>query len=143
MLLPSHRRGNWIALKLRKLIKPAVRDQGPDRSPTSRHSPQASQSAEPLLFSGDSSFIGSGDSGGSSSTKGGAISPRRNSSEFDLLEFTRSSPIDSVAWVSSRFRLHCLSQESEESVHVRSSPQAERKMPPATVVSSTRLHHHN
>lgn len=90
--LSFHRRGNWITLKLKKLIKSNSREHGPDRPPTPTHSGVA----EPHLSCHDnSSFISSDGSGGSASTSAGdAISPRRNSSEYDLLEFTRSSPID-------------------------------------------------
>uniref|UniRef100_A0A8C4IGC6 Coiled-coil domain containing 88Aa n=1 Tax=Dicentrarchus labrax TaxID=13489 RepID=A0A8C4IGC6_DICLA len=96
---PPRRRGNWITLKLKKLIKSSSREHGPDRPPTPTHS----GAAEPPLFCHDnSSFISSDGSGGSASTSAGdAFSPRRNSSEYDLLQFTRSSPIDLVESVSS------------------------------------------
>uniref|UniRef100_A0A8C4NYJ0 Coiled-coil domain containing 88Aa n=1 Tax=Dicentrarchus labrax TaxID=13489 RepID=A0A8C4NYJ0_DICLA len=99
---PPRRRGNWITLKLKKLIKSSSREHGPDRPPTPTHS----GAAEPPLFCHDnSSFISSDGSGGSASTSAGdAFSPRRNSSEYDLLQFTRSSPIDLVESVSSKYQ---------------------------------------
>ncbi|KAG8015135.1 Girdin [Nibea albiflora] len=96
---PPRRRGNWITLKLKKLIKSSSREHGPDRPPTPTHSGVA----ESHHFCHDNnSFISSNGSGGSASTSAGdAISPQRNSSEYDLLQFTRSSPIDLALPVSS------------------------------------------
>ncbi|XP_051241075.1 girdin isoform X5 [Dicentrarchus labrax] len=76
---PPRRRGNWITLKLKKLIKSSSREHGPDRPPTPTHS----GAAEPPLFCHDnSSFISSDGSGGSASTSAGdAFSPRRNSNK--------------------------------------------------------------
>ncbi|XP_068445070.1 girdin-like isoform X5 [Clinocottus analis] len=76
---PPRRRGNWITLKLKKLIKSNSREHGPDRPPTPTHSGVA----EPHLSCPDNnSFISSDGSGGSASTLAGdAISPQRNSNK--------------------------------------------------------------
>ncbi|XP_049900304.1 girdin-like isoform X2 [Epinephelus moara] len=74
---PPRRRGNWITLKLKKLIKSNSREHGLNRPPTPTHSGVA----EPHLPCLDnSSFISSDGSGGSASA-GDAISPRRNSNK--------------------------------------------------------------
>ncbi|XP_068585175.1 girdin [Cebidichthys violaceus] len=74
---PPRRRGNWITLKLKKLIKSSSREHGPDRPPTPTHSGVAEQH---LSRHDDNSFIGSDGSGGSASTSAGdAVSPQRNS----------------------------------------------------------------
>ncbi|XP_070771586.1 girdin [Enoplosus armatus] len=79
---PPRRRGNWITLKLKKLIKSSSREHGPDRPPTPTHSGVA----EPHLSCHDNnSFISSDGSGGSASTSAGdAISPQRNSTLSSL-----------------------------------------------------------
>uniref|UniRef100_A0A8C4IEU5 Coiled-coil domain containing 88Aa n=1 Tax=Dicentrarchus labrax TaxID=13489 RepID=A0A8C4IEU5_DICLA len=67
---PPRRRGNWITLKLKKLIKSSSREHGPDRPPTPTHS----GAAEPPLFCHDnSSFISSDGSGGSASTSAATL----------------------------------------------------------------------
>uniref|UniRef100_A0A4W5NWJ4 Coiled-coil domain containing 88Aa n=1 Tax=Hucho hucho TaxID=62062 RepID=A0A4W5NWJ4_9TELE len=85
---PPRRRGNWIALKMRKLMKPRSRERC---GPTSEHhrslTPTRSGSFEALPPTSPSasccqdngSFVGSDGSGGSTT------SPRRSSSEYDLL----------------------------------------------------------
>ncbi|XP_049428383.1 girdin-like isoform X5 [Epinephelus fuscoguttatus] len=74
---PPRRRGNWITLKLKKLIKSSSREHGLNRPPTPTHSGVT----EPHLPCHDnSSFISSDGSGGSASA-GDAISPRRNSNK--------------------------------------------------------------
>lgn len=79
-----HRRGNWITLKLKKLIKSSSREHGPDRPPTPTHSGVT----EPQLSCQDnSSFISSDGSGSSATSAGDAISPQRNS-EYDHLPLT-------------------------------------------------------
>uniref|UniRef100_A0A3P8QA12 HOOK N-terminal domain-containing protein n=1 Tax=Astatotilapia calliptera TaxID=8154 RepID=A0A3P8QA12_ASTCA len=86
---PPRRRGNWITLKLKKLMKSNSREHGPERPPTPTHSGVP----EPQLSCHDnSSFISSNGSGGSASTSAcDVISPQRNSSEYFLLKFKRSS----------------------------------------------------
>ncbi|XP_059185400.1 girdin-like [Centropristis striata] len=74
---PPRRRGNWITLKLKKLIKSNSREHGPDRPPTPTHSGMAETH---LPCHDNSSFISSDGSGGSASTSvGDAISPQRTS----------------------------------------------------------------
>lgn len=84
-----HRRGNWITLKLKKLMKSNSREHGPERPPTPTHTGVA----EPQLSCHDNSSFNSSDgSGGSASTSAcDAVSPQRNSSEYFLLKFSRSS----------------------------------------------------
>nr|XP_004539004.1 girdin isoform X4 [Maylandia zebra] len=76
---PPRRRGNWITLKLKKLMKSNSREHGPERPPTPTHSGVP----EPQLSCHDnSSFISSNGSGGSASTSAcDAISPQRNSNK--------------------------------------------------------------
>ncbi|XP_032398863.1 girdin isoform X5 [Etheostoma spectabile] len=74
---PPRRRGNWITLKLKKLIKSNSREHGPDCPPT----PTNSGFTDPHLTCQDnSSFISSDGSGGSASA-GDAISPHRKSNK--------------------------------------------------------------
>ncbi|KAK9539723.1 hypothetical protein VZT92_002225 [Zoarces viviparus] len=73
---PPRRHGNWITLKLKKLIKSNSREHGPDCPPTPTHSGVAEQH----LPCHENSFISSDGSGGSASTSAGdAVSPQRNS----------------------------------------------------------------
>ncbi|KAK5899848.1 hypothetical protein CesoFtcFv8_009277 [Champsocephalus esox] len=74
---PPRRRGNWITLKLKKLIKSNSREHGPDCPPT----PTDLGGMEPHLVSHDNgSFISSDGSGGSACTSAGdVISPQRHS----------------------------------------------------------------
>ncbi|XP_005925056.1 girdin isoform X7 [Haplochromis burtoni] len=76
---PPRRRGNWITLKLKKLMKSNSREHGPERPPTPTHS----RIPEPQLSCHDnSSFISSNGSGGSASTSAcDVISPQRNSNK--------------------------------------------------------------
>ncbi|XP_039469005.1 girdin isoform X4 [Oreochromis aureus] len=76
---PPRRRGNWITLKLKKLMKSNSREHGPERPPTPTHSGVP----EPQLSCHDnSSFISSDGSGGSASTSAcDVISPQRNSNK--------------------------------------------------------------
>ncbi|KAM9314792.1 girdin-like [Pholidichthys leucotaenia] len=74
---PPRRRGNWITLKLKKLIKSSSREHGPERPPTPTHSAVAE--SHPSSHD-NGSFISSDGSGGSASTSAGdAVSPQRNS----------------------------------------------------------------
>ncbi|XP_056228143.1 girdin-like isoform X3 [Seriola aureovittata] len=77
--LPLHKRGNWITLKLKKLMKSSSREHGPERPSTPKHSGVT----EPHLSSHDNgSFLSSDGSGGSASTSAGdAISPQRNNNK--------------------------------------------------------------
>ncbi|XP_035493864.2 girdin-like isoform X4 [Scophthalmus maximus] len=70
---PPRRRGNWITLKLKKLMKSSSREHGPERPPTPTH-PGVT---EPHLPGHDSSsFLSSEGSGGSAFT-----SPQRNNNK--------------------------------------------------------------
>lgn len=78
----SRRRGNWITLKLKKLMKSSSRDQDPEQAAT----PPPSDIAQSHNFCPDSgSCISSDGSGGSSSTSAGdTISPQHTDCEYDL-----------------------------------------------------------
>ncbi|XP_062303817.1 girdin-like isoform X2 [Osmerus eperlanus] len=84
---PPRRRGNWITLKMRKLMKPRSRERGSERTPGSPP-PTRSASREgppggpvPSSCRDDGSFVGSGGSASTSVTD--ALSPRRRSSNKD------------------------------------------------------------
>ncbi|XP_036965340.1 girdin-like isoform X2 [Acanthopagrus latus] len=93
---PPRRRGNWLTLKLKRLIKSSSREQGPDRPPTPTHSGTAESRH---LCHDSSSFISSDGSGGSASTSAGEamISPQRNSTLSSLAY--PSAPFDEEQWV--------------------------------------------
>ncbi|XP_029001655.1 girdin isoform X2 [Betta splendens] len=75
---PPRRRGNWITLKLKKLMKSSSREHGPERPPTPTHPGVA----EPPLSGGDSSsFVSFDGSGGSA---GDAPSPQHNSTSLKM-----------------------------------------------------------
>uniref|UniRef100_A0A3Q3LL32 Coiled-coil domain containing 88Aa n=1 Tax=Mastacembelus armatus TaxID=205130 RepID=A0A3Q3LL32_9TELE len=95
---PPRRRGNWLTLKLKKLIKSSSREYGPERPPTPTHSGVT----EPHLSCHDnSSFVSSDGSGGSASTSAcDALSPQRNSSEYSLLKLARVFLIDLAKLIS-------------------------------------------
>uniref|UniRef100_A0A671UDK5 Girdin-like n=1 Tax=Sparus aurata TaxID=8175 RepID=A0A671UDK5_SPAAU len=67
---PPRRRGNWLALKLKRLIKSSSREQGPERPPTPTHSGTAESHH---LCHDSSSFISSDGSGGSASTSAATL----------------------------------------------------------------------
>lgn len=76
------RRGSWITLKLRKLIKSSSREQGPDQPPALAQS----GIAQPQHFHQDNgSFVSSDSSGSSISTSAGdIISPQSTGCEYNL-----------------------------------------------------------
>ncbi|XP_035493858.2 girdin-like isoform X1 [Scophthalmus maximus] len=79
---PPRRRGNWITLKLKKLMKSSSREHGPERPPTPTH-PGVT---EPHLPGHDSSsFLSSEGSGGSAFT-----SPQRNNSALKMFPRMRN-----------------------------------------------------
>lgn len=80
---PPCRRGNWITLKLKKLMKSSSREQEPEQAAA----PPPSDVAQTQPFCPDSgSCVSSEGSGGSSSTSAGdGVSPQRADCEFDLL----------------------------------------------------------
>uniref|UniRef100_A0A8C9XV97 Coiled-coil domain containing 88Aa n=1 Tax=Sander lucioperca TaxID=283035 RepID=A0A8C9XV97_SANLU len=119
---PPRRRGNWITLKLKKLIKSNSREHGPDCPPT----PTSSGFTEPHLTCQDNSSFVSSDGSGGSALAGDAISPQRNSSEYDLLEFIRSSPIDLAEPVSSKYQSPPFTASAIDQ-EVRSSSEAGHK----------------
>uniref|UniRef100_UPI0037E8927B girdin n=1 Tax=Semicossyphus pulcher TaxID=241346 RepID=UPI0037E8927B len=123
---PPRRRGNWITLKLKKLIKSSSREHGLDPPPTPTHS----GIAEPHLPCHDnSSFISSDGSGGSASTLVvDAISPRRNSTTLKMFPrmrnrmkdrdkvkslFRRSMSLSSLAYPSALFEEGKRAESSE------------------------------
>ncbi|CAN9509953.1 unnamed protein product [Ophioblennius macclurei] len=93
---PPRRRGNWIAHKLKKLIKSNSREHGPERPPTPTHD-------------GGGSFVGSDGSGGSPSSAAAAVagdvsvSPRRHST-LSSLSFA-AAPLEATRWASSSEQL--------------------------------------
>ncbi|XP_041641582.1 girdin-like [Cheilinus undulatus] len=83
---PPRRRGNWIAHKLKKLIKSNSRDHGLYLQPT-----HTSGAETHLPCNDNSSFISSDGSGGSASTAAGdAISPRHNSTTLKMFPRMRN-----------------------------------------------------
>ncbi|KAM7418664.1 hypothetical protein PAMA_016001 [Pampus argenteus] len=98
---PPRRRGNWITLKLKKLIKSNSREHGPERPPTPTHSGVT----EPHHSCHDNtSFISSDGSGGSASTSAGdAISPQRNSTLSSLVY--PMAPLEDERWANSSEQL--------------------------------------
>uniref|UniRef100_A0A665TH45 Coiled-coil domain containing 88Aa n=1 Tax=Echeneis naucrates TaxID=173247 RepID=A0A665TH45_ECHNA len=87
---PPRRRGNWITLKLKKLMKSSSREHGSERPPTPTHSGVTDPHPSPHH---NGSLISSGGSGGQTTSAGEAVSPQRNSSEYSFHEFTRSSAV--------------------------------------------------
>ncbi|KAM6972453.1 girdin-like [Aplochiton taeniatus] len=93
---PPRRRGNWIALKMRKLIKPRSRERGRERGRERSLTPTRSGSCEviggsPLPCHDNGSFIGSDGSGGSASTSvTGALSPQRSSTALRIFPLMRN-----------------------------------------------------
>ncbi|XP_071360179.1 girdin-like isoform X2 [Trachinotus anak] len=82
---PPRRRGNWITLKLKKLMKSSSREHGPERPPTPTHSGVT----EPHLSSHDNgSFISS--DGSASTSAADAISPQRNSTTLKMFPRMRN-----------------------------------------------------
>ncbi|KAL2086762.1 hypothetical protein ACEWY4_017821 [Coilia grayii] len=99
---PPRRRGNWIALKMRKLIKSRSRerdrdqdrdhdrDRDQDRNHISSLTPMRSESCEGLPCHDNGSFVssqGSAESAANSLDDG--LSPKRSSSEYDLSRPTK------------------------------------------------------
>uniref|UniRef100_A0A672H1F9 Coiled-coil domain containing 88Aa n=1 Tax=Salarias fasciatus TaxID=181472 RepID=A0A672H1F9_SALFA len=81
---PPRRRGNWITLKLKKLMKSNSREHGPERPPTPTHS----GAAEPHDGSSSASLDGSG--GSASTAAGDAVSPRRHSTPLKMFPRMRN-----------------------------------------------------
>ncbi|XP_029990333.1 girdin isoform X2 [Sphaeramia orbicularis] len=85
---PARRRGNWLTLKLRKLMKSSSREQVTERPPTPTHSATTEQH---LTCHDNNSFISSDGSGGSASTLAGdVISPKRSSTTLKMFPRMRN-----------------------------------------------------
>lgn len=78
------RRGNWITLKMRKLMKTRARDQEHVHSPTLRS--ESCEGLDDLRCHDNGSFVGSQGSEESApnSLNGDTLSPKRSSSEYHL-----------------------------------------------------------
>ncbi|XP_056136433.1 girdin [Lampris incognitus] len=92
---PPRRRANWIALKMKKLIKSRSRERVIERTPrslTPTHRDSCEVLEEPHLPCHDNgSFIGSDGSGGSASTTApDAISPQRSSTAVKIFPRMRN-----------------------------------------------------
>ncbi|XP_034384475.1 girdin-like [Cyclopterus lumpus] len=136
---PPRRRGNWITLKLKKLIRSNSREHGPDRPPTPTHTAVA----EPHLSCPDNnSFISSDGSGGSASNLAGdAISPQRNSTTkmFPRLRnrlkdrdkvkslFRRSMSLNSLAYPSALFKEEQWANSSAQLERLEADVEEDRK----------------
>ncbi|KAM9817962.1 girdin-like isoform 1-T1 [Syngnathus typhle] len=83
---PPRRRGNWITLKLKKLIKSNSREQGLEHSLTPTHSEAQ------LSCHDSSSFISSDGSAGSTSTSVGDIIPSQPTTTLKVFPHMRSKP---------------------------------------------------
>ncbi|ROL41658.1 Girdin [Anabarilius grahami] len=81
---PPRRRGNWITLKMRKLMKTRARDQEHVHSPTLRS--ESCEGLDDLRCHDNGSFVGSQGSEESApnSLNGDTLSPKRSSSEYHL-----------------------------------------------------------
>ncbi|XP_034717149.1 girdin-like isoform X2 [Etheostoma cragini] len=120
---PPRRRGNWITLKLKKLIKSNSREHGPDCPPT----PTNSGFTEPHLTCQDNSSFVSSDGSGGSASAGDAISPQRKSTtkvfprmrnrlkDRDKVKslFRRSMSLSSLAYPSAPFEKDRWARSSE------------------------------
>ncbi|XP_008281086.1 girdin-like [Stegastes partitus] len=156
---PPRRRGNWITLKLKKLMKSSSREHGRERPPTPTHSGLA----EAHLSSHDnSSFISSDGSGGSASTSAGdAISPRRNSTTLKMFPrmrnrlkdrdkvkslFRRSMSLSSLSFPSAQFETNRQADSSEQLEGSEGDMEEGRKDPltsslTTSMLSILHLHH--
>nr|XP_004539002.1 girdin isoform X2 [Maylandia zebra] len=139
---PPRRRGNWITLKLKKLMKSNSREHGPERPPTPTHSGVP----EPQLSCHDnSSFISSNGSGGSASTSAcDAISPQRNSTTLKMFPrmrnrlkdrdkvkslFRRSISLSSLVCPSPPLEVNCLPDSSVQLEESEADVEESRKDP--------------
>ncbi|KAM4583940.1 girdin-like isoform 2-T2 [Odontesthes bonariensis] len=152
---PTRKRGSWITLKLRKLMKSSSREHGPEAT--------HSGIAEPHLSSHDnSSFISSDGSGGSASTSAGdAASHQRNSTplkKFPRLRnklkdrdkvkalFRRSMSLSSLSYPSAPFEAKRWA-DSSELLEGSEAGVEERREDPLTsslttsILSILNLHH--
>ncbi|KAM4603284.1 girdin-like [Polymixia lowei] len=87
---PPRRRGNWIALKVKKLMKSRSRERVTERS-LRPLTPTHSGSCEALEGQDNGSFIGSDGSGGSASTSAAdALSPQRSNTGLKIFPRMRN-----------------------------------------------------
>ncbi|KAI2663246.1 Girdin [Labeo rohita] len=83
---PPRRRGNWITLKMRKLIKTRTRDQEHVRSSTPQLRSESCEGLDDLRIHDNRSSVGSqgSEESASNSLNGDTVSPKRSSSEYNL-----------------------------------------------------------
>ncbi|XP_039545022.1 girdin isoform X5 [Pimephales promelas] len=94
---PPRRRGNWITLKMRKLMKTRARDQEHVCSPTPQLRSESCEGLDDLRCHDNGSFVGSQGSEESApnSLNGDTLSPKRSSTMNDLLQSQRCLDGDS------------------------------------------------
>ncbi|XP_016423453.1 girdin-like isoform X2 [Sinocyclocheilus rhinocerous] len=80
---PPRRRGNWITLKMRKLMKTRTRDQEHVRSSTPQLRSESCEGLDDLRCNDNGSFMGSqgSEESASNSLNGDSVSPKRSSSK--------------------------------------------------------------
>ncbi|XP_050969361.1 girdin isoform X2 [Labeo rohita] len=85
---PPRRRGNWITLKMRKLIKTRTRDQEHVRSSTPQLRSESCEGLDDLRIHDNRSSVGSqgSEESASNSLNGDTVSPKRSSTMNDLLQ---------------------------------------------------------
>ncbi|XP_043098881.1 girdin isoform X2 [Puntigrus tetrazona] len=85
---PPRRRGNWITLKMRKLMKTRNRDQEHVRSSASQLCSESCEGLDDLRCNDNGSFVGSqgSEESASNSLNGDTVSPKRSSTMNDLLQ---------------------------------------------------------
>ncbi|XP_016328906.1 girdin-like isoform X1 [Sinocyclocheilus anshuiensis] len=85
---PPRRRGNWITLKMRKLMKTRTRDQEHVRSSTPQLRSESCEGLDDLRCNDNGSSMGSqgSEESASSSLNGDSVSPKRSSTMNDLLQ---------------------------------------------------------
>ncbi|XP_042581331.1 girdin isoform X3 [Cyprinus carpio] len=83
---PPRRRGNWITLKMRKLMKTRTRDQEHVRSSTPQLRSESCEGLDDLRCNDNGSSVGSqgSEESASNSLNGDTVSPKRSSSEYNL-----------------------------------------------------------
>ncbi|XP_047435558.1 girdin-like isoform X2 [Mugil cephalus] len=156
---PPRRRGNWITLKLKKLMKSNSRDHGLDRPPTPTHS---GVPVSRLSSHDNSSFISSDGYGGSTSTAAGdVVSPRRSSTTLKMFPrmrnrlkdrdkvkslFRRSMSLSSLSCPPVPFKAHQWAESSEQLEGSEADVDEGKKHPltsslTTSILSILHLHH--
>uniref|UniRef100_A0A8C1JW64 Coiled-coil domain containing 88Aa n=1 Tax=Cyprinus carpio TaxID=7962 RepID=A0A8C1JW64_CYPCA len=89
---PPRRRGNWITLKMRKMMKTRTRDQEHVRSSTPQLRSGSCEGLDDLRNHDNGSSVGSqgSEESASNSLNGDTVSPKRSSSEYNLSYMTLS-----------------------------------------------------